>query len=278
MKYGIYTIIGLCCVFILSASNPYITGSESTLSNQDSLKFETLGASYDTADMSQLALGFVGTPYLEYPLRSNYEHLTVNFQGVDGVTFVEQVLALWLTYPEGTPQDLLHNLQKIRYRQGVIEGYSSRLHYFSDWIYDNLEKGTIENYLRHDDAQTIQFEVNYMTKHPKLYPALKGQKDLWKKMRAQEKEISKRTYYFIPKLHDQYFKQYLKNGDIIAFTTDIKGLDIAHVGILYYTDQDWHVIHAPALGDPVEVSPSSLSEILEKNRHYTGFMVVRPKK
>ncbi|KAA6304419.1 hypothetical protein EZS27_043932, partial [termite gut metagenome] len=64
------------------------------------------------------------------------------------MTFVEYVLAMSLGPPqkkdiEGV--EFRKYLRQIRYRDGRMEGYTSRLHYVSDWINDNIRKGLIED-------------------------------------------------------------------------------------------------------------------------------------
>ncbi len=65
------------------------------------------------------------------------EQLVINLTGLDCTTFLENSLALARCIKKGTTsfEDYLEELQFIRYRDGVIDGYTSRLHYFSDWIY-----------------------------------------------------------------------------------------------------------------------------------------------
>ena len=48
------------------------------------------------------------------------------------------------------------NLQKIRYRDGVIDGYTSRLHYTSDWIENGVRQGFLEDVTAQNSTQTTQ--------------------------------------------------------------------------------------------------------------------------
>ena len=41
--------------------------------------------------------------------------------------------------------DFIKNLETIRYRNGVLDGYPSRLHYFTDWIRNNEQKGLVRD-------------------------------------------------------------------------------------------------------------------------------------
>ena len=73
----------------------------------------------------------------------NKEELIVNLRSLDCVTLVENCLALIRTaqLPNTDTDYFFRQLREIRYRGGIIDEYSSRLHYTTDWIYDNGKKG-----------------------------------------------------------------------------------------------------------------------------------------
>ena len=89
------------------------------------------------------ALSFLDVPYVANTLEMDgEEELVINCDEVDCTTFVEYVMALAKT-PEQANGDIsetafAENLTKIRYRNGKIDGYTSRLHYVSDWINNGL--------------------------------------------------------------------------------------------------------------------------------------------
>ena len=96
-------------------------------------------------DQLMLEIGklFLGTPYVTGTLETKRaEYLVVNLRESDCVTFVENVIALLFLVKsqEKSFEAFRRLLQKIRYRQGRLQGYSSRLHYFSDWIHDNQRR------------------------------------------------------------------------------------------------------------------------------------------
>ena len=83
----------------------------------------------DSAAMVRIGCTYLGTPYVAHTLDlEGEERLIVNRQEVDCILFVEYTLA------EALGGSFNENLQRIRYRNGVIDGYTSRLHYTSDWI------------------------------------------------------------------------------------------------------------------------------------------------
>ena len=80
---------------------------------------------------------FIGTKYAAHTLEDKGdEQLVINLSGLDCTTFVENALVFARLIKTGKSsfRDYENELQKIRYRNGVINGYPSRLHYFTDWI------------------------------------------------------------------------------------------------------------------------------------------------
>ncbi len=104
------------------------------------------------------------------------EHLVVNLKEFDCFTFVENVTALvcLLTSPQHSFDAFRRILRKIRYRQGRVQGYPSRLHYFSDWIHDNQKKGFVRDVTRDLGGRPLKKAINFMTTHPELYPPLRN--------------------------------------------------------------------------------------------------------
>ena len=122
-------------------------------SKADSLRIDSLlnassERSYKTNSERLLffAKSFIGTPYKGGALDSGRnETLIVRIDSLDCTTYVETVLALYLSSFKDNPgyDDFSESLRYIRYRGGVIDGYASRLHYFSDWASDNEKKGIL---------------------------------------------------------------------------------------------------------------------------------------
>ena len=77
---------------------------------------------------------FIGIPYVAKTLEiGETESLVVNLHGLDCTTFVENVLAFGLLLKDGkTDFDSFTNtLETIRYKEGKLDDYESRLHYFA---------------------------------------------------------------------------------------------------------------------------------------------------
>src|SRR4030042_1918116 len=175
---------------------------------------------------------FLHAPYKTGTLEAaGKEKLIVNFRQFDCFTFVETVLALAQSFATGriSQREFQRKLMFIRYRQGVIAGYSQRLHYFTDWLSDNARKIILRNIAKRFDSVRQRKKINYMTTHRASYPALKKEKE-FQKMLNIEKPLSRRTFCVIKKNKANQQKEKIKNGDIIALVTDQEGLDVSHVG------------------------------------------------
>ena len=121
-----------------------------------------------------------------------------------------------------------------------------------------------------------KFNVDYMSAHPDLYAQLKKDPDFIPIIEKQEKEINKRNYYYIPKEKVSEIESKIHNGDLIAITSNVKGLDINHVGIAVKMDDGRiHFMHAPNVGYKVQITGITLADYLMKVTKDTGIMVIR---
>lgn len=223
---------------------------------------------------------FIGTKYVAHTLEDKGdEHLVINLSGLDCTTFVENALVFARLIKTGKTsfKDYETELQKIRYRSGVINGYLSRLHYFTDWIDDNIKKGIISDVTELVGGKPIKFRLNFMSAHPESYPQLKEHPDYVREIRQKEAEISRRNYFYVPKERVGFIENQIGNGDIIAFTTSIPGLDVSHVGIaVRMEDNRIHLLHAPNAGSDVQITEEPLSAYINKIKKDTGIMVLKP--
>jgi len=236
--------------------------------------------------MVQLGLRFVGTPYVPGTLElEGRESVVVNFEGFDCVTLVENVLALARFIKTETPAALQSGilardtyrriLQEIRYRGARLDGYASRLHYFSDWIRDNEAKGLVTEVTDQMGGVEDLKGIDYMTTHPDAYRQLAEGTNL-RLIREIEVDLSAWPRFKIPEDDIPEWEPEIQNGDIIAATSSAEGLDVAHTGLAYWVGQELHLIHAPLVGDSVEVSVRPLSERILRLESQDGIRVVRP--
>jgi N-acetylmuramoyl-L-alanine amidase-like len=221
---------------------------------------------------------FLGFPYLGNTLeRKGRETLVINLRGFDCFTFVENVVALACLIREGGEvsfRDYAMQLRKIRYRDGLLKGYPSRLHYFSDWLHDNERKGILKNVTRGSGGGPFRKKFNFMTSHRGKYPALRMEKS-YREMITIEKRLSRRIMHYIEKATLGKFDYIIEEGDLIAITTDIDGLDVVHIGIAVRLRSRIHLLHASEAENMVVISRVNLHQYLSKRKMMTGVMMGR---
>lgn len=227
----------------------------------------------------EIGKSFLGTDYVAHALEvSGEERLIVNLRGLDCVSFCENavVLARCIKKNAMTFDDYKRELQYLRYRDGVIDRYPSRLHYFTDYIYDGEKKGIWRNVTKELSGKRYRKTINFMSTHPEAYRQLRENPEFVQTIRKQEAEISRREHWYIPKADLRAVEAKVKNGDLLAITTNIEGLDVSHTGVALWQRGRLHMMHAPDVGYNVTITELPLAEYLAKNRRQTGIIVARP--
>jgi N-acetylmuramoyl-L-alanine amidase-like len=221
---------------------------------------------------------FLETPYVAHTLEDEDEHLVINLRELDCTTFAENCLAISRTIKSDNQSfgQFCTELQNIRYHDGEIDGYPSRLHYFCDWIYNNEQKKLIEQRSEEIAGTVFPKEINFMSTHSGSYRQLKDSISLIKAIAAQEKLISARQMFFIPEDRIAELESQLMDGDIVGLTTEIEGLDIQHVGILIRREGRIHLMHASSKAEKVVISENTLEEYLLHSKSANGIMLARP--
>lgn len=222
---------------------------------------------------------FLETPYVAYTLEApGPERLQVNLHGLDCTTLVENALALSrLLVSETQDFDTYKTLLKsIRYRNGILDSYPSRLHYSSDWLTDNAQKGFLMFVHLGYHTSSLHPQVNYMSTHPVAYSALKADSTLIPIIITQEARINQMSFPYLPKNKVNDKTSCIKTGDIIAISTDFTGLDFSHLGIAIRQKGKIYLLHASSTGKKVLISEKPLSEYLAGIKKHTGIVVVRP--
>lgn len=237
---------------------------------------ELSGKSIDQLTL-EIGQSFLGTPYVEKTLElPGEEKLVINLTGLDCTTYLETVVTMARIAKSGnlTFEGFEQELERLRYQDGVRKDYSSRLHYFSDWIYQNQQKGIIRDITQEIGGTLYPNQPTFMSENPRFYAQLSNPEFL-KAIKADEAEIAKRTYHFIPKAEIQSLEKNIQPGDLIAITTSMKNLDIVHVGFAIEKEGRIHLMHAGTGNMQVEISAKPLSEYLAANKSQSGIMVCR---
>ena len=247
--------------------------------------FSTLSDDLNQTESSTTGMGMVragramlGTPYVAQTLEvGDREMLVVNLRGLDCTTFVENTLVMgrlmqedklnWDTY--------VQSLEKVRYRDGKLKDYASRLHYFTEWIRDNSEKGLVRDVTEELYGVTVYKEINFMGTHRDAYPFLASD-DNYEQILEVEKALSGRPLCILPTKEVEQRESLIQDGDIIALATDIKGLDVTHTGLAVRAESGRvHLLHASTVGEVV-ISQKPLADYLKGVKRNIGIIVARP--
>jgi hypothetical protein len=227
----------------------------------------------------EIGKSFLGLDYEASTLdKSIDEKLVIHLSGLDCYTFLENsfVLARCIKQGKTSFEDYQKELQNIRYRNGILKGYISRLHYFTDWIFDCSTRGIVKDITKEIGGEPYNKPVNFMSTHPASYKQLKDNPALVKEIEAIEKEMAERKHYYIPEEKLSGIESKIQSGDLIAITTNIEGLDVSHVGIAVKMDDGRiHLMHSPNAGKKIQITEQPLIDYLLANKRQTGVMVVR---
>jgi hypothetical protein len=229
-----------------------------------------------------------GTPYvpgtLEEYIReggdpTGPEPLTISLDHFDCVTLVESCLAIGrLARASATPAwgDFAREMERIRYRGGKRATYTSRLHYFSEWIDDNAARALVRPLGRELGGEPDARPLRFMTTHRDAYPALASDA-VYAEIQRIERSLDARPRYVVPTERIASVADRIETGDVLAFATSIEGLDVTHSAMAFRDEAGvLRVLHAPLSGGVVEITRSTLPEYVRNIRRATGILVARP--
>ena len=243
------------------------------------IKAEHLKDADPCARVEFIAKQFLGLPYVASTLEGETEMVTVNVDELDCTTYVETVLAMAYTIGEGRTswRDFVYNLERMRYRGGELNGYSSRLHYISDWIVDNSHRGNFHEATNRFEYYNYQIKsIRFMTANRDKYTAL-ADSATYEDMKNVEIGYRNHRFPYIKKidLSRKDIKRSFKAGDVVALTTRTDLLDVAHLGFITFVDGEPHLMHASLKAMEVIIDKLPLYEYMAKSRNLTGLRVIR---
>ena len=290
MKNNILLTV-ICCLLsvVCSAQSPVSYTKEDSLRVVELLELGSKalpqrGSGEGAALTLFYANQLMNQPYVAHTLeiKDKAEHLAINLQSLDCTTLVENCCALALTTSHGSKswKDYLSWLQKLRYDNGKIDGYKSRNHYFSQWIQSGTRLGLVKEIVPPTSISVpMKLSLTYMSDHPDSYPLLKVDMNERKLIAEMEKRASGATIQYVPKERVGDCKKvlgHIKDGDIIAITTNKKGLDISHVGFAVWgKDGKLHLLNASSIHKKVVLEPMTLYEYMQKHPSQTGIRIIR---
>jgi hypothetical protein len=227
----------------------------------------------------KIGMDFLNTPYVAKTLdKTKEEKLVINLHQLDCTTYAENCLALARTIKSDKPgvAGFCAELEGIRYRHGRMDGYTSRLHYFSEWISDNESRQHVKSMAEQMGGKLLPLKLNFMSTHPNEYPQLINDPSATARIKSIEENISAGKFYYIPSDQFANIEDMVKDGDIVTLTTSIPGIDVSHVGILFQKEGKVYMLHASSSMQKVIVSPETFAQYLAKSKKTTGIMIARP--
>ena len=261
--------------------------TEMALSAQDEVSFQRIMKYARDRDLYQRPMGRVmqavaeqllATPYQENLLdESSTETLTLSLQKFDCVLLIESVLAITrgIVKRDYSTSTYIQNIREQRYVNGELNGYCSRLHYFSEWLAENQKRNIMKSLTSKLDGVPINKTLNFMSTHWQAYPQLAHSEANRQCISEMESTLDNASIRYIPT--DQIQSKYalLESGDVIAIATKIPGLDVTHTGLVYRSPNGGiGLIHsAPVRG--VMISPN-LQRYVERVDDAIGILVARP--
>jgi hypothetical protein len=228
-----------------------------------------------------------GTPYVPYTLDAYLkaggnpwrEPLTLSLTRFDCVTLVEACLGVARVADSGSGpswQRLEEEIERMRYRHGQRQGYASRLHYFSEWIQDGGRRGLVQDVGKELGGVEDTRPLRFMTEHRDRYQAL-SDAGVFREIQEIERRLDRHPRWVVPTKRIPQLVDRIQSGDVLAFATEIAGLDVTHAAFAHRgNDGVLRVLHAPLSGGVVEITRSTLPEYVAAIKRATGVMVARP--
>ena len=272
---------------IAQVNDPLVINSSEAISDKEDRRiFQKIITDAQKNNFKDVALGKIIQRVATKLLGAKYqaglldrfpdEQLIISLQKFDCLLFVETVLAIAksITLQDNNYHNFTHRVEQYRYNNGEMNGYCSRLHYFSDWIRDNQTRGNVENITSQLGGITLSKKLNFMTTHRKNYAQLINNETNYQCIAAMESSLEELDFNYIPTSRIRNVYSQLQPGDIIGIATSIPGLDVTHTGLVYLdSNSNLGLIHASPAGKVVIAA--DLQNYVRKVNKAIGIIVVR---
>jgi hypothetical protein len=229
-----------------------------------------------------VARRFIGRPYVAATLEVNApdERLVMDTLHIDCTTYVDQVLALTLAAirGEGSEEAFRDWLTRIRYREGIIDGYASRCHYFTDLVLNMQQQGLLAPVKARGMAGRT-LSLDFMSTHPDSYVQLKENPAEQARIREVEQRFKAVRQCYFPKQKAAFFHRStspIRDGDVLALVTTIHGLDVSHIGFAVWVGENLHLLNASSLQGCVVLGEQPLRDYIMGRRSCLGIEAWRP--
>ena len=230
----------------------------------------------------------IGTPYKAFTLEAyikaggdptKKEPLTLSLTEFDCVSLVEACLGVARAADDGaTPSwaGFAREVERMRYRSGERGSYSTRLHYFSEWITDGARRGLVRDLGQELGGVVDARPLRFMTEHRGSYPALAND-SVFREIGEMERRLDASPRWMIPTARIPEVSDRIESGDVLAFATAIPRLDVTHAAFAYRDASGvLRVLHAPLSGGAVEITRLTLPDYVAAIKRSTGILLARP--
>lgn len=221
-----------------------------------------------------------GAKYAEVAPRPGHETLRMELDAFECVSFIESAIAVarcgWSS--ETTESCFMRELEASRYRSGHMGDYSTRLHYFTDWIGDNERRGRISNLTASFGGEPVQKDFFYITQRVLKRAAMDATERtlLSHAMEATEARLSSARHSVLSRKSAPRVLNELRDGDLVAFVRDRPGLLVHHAGFVYWANGTPRLLHASSYHGRVVITVRDVTNYLLRRPERRGVIIVRP--
>ncbi len=222
----------------------------------------------------RVALAKLGTPYRH--LKENIlDKPHVSLYSFDCVSYIEATIAVarcaWLGRP--TQPCFVREVIASRYRNGSIGDYSSRLHYFVDWIGDNARRGRLRNLTYELGGTPVRRPFFHITQRQ----LSDSEPSVRKTLAAVESHLGAQYHVVIDRQQVQKVVRALEDGDLVAVVGDKPGRLVSHAGFIALSPAGMpRFAHASSHHRRVLVTRRDIADYILRRRERQGFTVARP--
>lgn len=279
MRYR--SLIALVLLSILASVSFAVTG-EGTRRKFNEVRSKIIDSNWNALPIgslvSKVGLELLEAPYVGGTLDgTGREVCTVDMLRLDCVTLFEVSLnmARIMQLGKDSLEDLVEAVTYTRYRDGILSDYTSRLHYTSEWIDNNIKKGVVVDVTSQLGGIPFVLQLGFMSQNPKYYPALVAEPRYVEVMRSIEQRVNTTSRTIIPRQSIANIESQLQDGDIIAIATSKKGLDYSHTGMIVRDGDRARFLHASSTKKKV-ILDGPISEYVGRLESNLGITVLRP--
>lgn len=221
-----------------------------------------------------------GVKYDDVSHAIGHETLRVEIDAFECVSFIESAIAVarcgWSA--DQTETCFTHELEASRYRSGKMGDYSSRLHYFVDWIADNELRGRVSNLTTTFGGEPVRKDFFYISQRELKRASVDADElaSLTEAIESTEARLSATPHSVISRQAAPPVLNELRDGDIVAFVRERPGLLVHHAGLIYWSNGSPRLLHASSYHGRVVVTVRDVTDYLLRRTERRGVIIARP--